>query len=135
MPTITSSGPEEEITARSEAGGAVAAICRAVHATRPRRVIALLIFLWVLNLFDLAYTILAHQTGYLFELNPIARDLLDSPWVLTGFKFVAVITGSVILVCLRRHRLSELAAWFLCLVYVALAIRWLDFCNVLFASQ
>ena len=95
----------------------------------------LLAVLWVLNFFDLAYTIHAHQTGKFFELNPVARGLLNSPWALAGFKCLAVGLGSVILMSLRRHRLTELAAWLLCLAYLALAIRWLNFCQTLQAHQ
>ena len=135
MPTTSSRGPEEEITAGGQAAGVLVAISRAVHATRGRRVISLLVVLWVLNFFDLAYTIHAHQTGQFFELNPVARGMLDSPWILAGFKCLAVALGSVILIALRRHRLAELAAWLLCLAYVALAIRWLNFCTILHANQ
>lgn len=135
MPTVTSSGPEEEVTAQGGIAGAVAGICRAVQATRPRRVVSLLVLLWVLNIFDLAYTIQAHRTGHFLELNPIARDLLYSPWALAGFKLVAVSVGSVILLCLRRHRLAELATWFLLLAYASLTIRWLDVCTILLARQ
>ena len=135
MPTTSSRGPEEEITAGEGAVGALVALSRAMHATRGRRVVCLLVLLWVLNFFDLAYTIHAHQTGMFYELNPVARGLLDSPWALTGFKCVAVAIGSVILILLRRHRLTELAAWLLCLAYMSLAIRWLNFCAILQASQ
>lgn len=131
--TAASGEPGEKTAAPGRSARAAAAIRQAVRTTRPRRVIGLLIILWVLNIFDLAYTIPAHRTGHLHELNPIARDLLDSPWVLAGFKLLAVSASTVILVYLRRLRLAELAAWFLCLVYVALAIRWLDFCTALFA--
>ena len=133
IPTTTSGESEDEPAGEGKAACAIAAICRVARARRPRRVVALLILLWVLNLFDLAYTIQAHQTGHFHELNPIARDLLDSPWVLAGFKLLAVLLGSLILLHLRRHRLAELAAWFLCLAYVALVLRWLDFCKALFA--
>jgi len=135
MPTVGSRGPEEEVAARAGFVGAVAAVCRAVHATRPRRVVSLLVLVWVLNLFDLAYTIQAHRTGHFHELNPIARDLLDRPWALAGFKLAAVSAGSMILLSLRRHRLTELATWFLLLAYTALAIRWLDVCTILLARQ
>lgn len=135
LPTVDTHGPGEEIRTRGRAGNALARIFRALQASRSRRVIALLIVLCVLNLFDLAYTIGAHGAGHFHELNPIARGLLDNPWLLASFKCLAVATGTVILVCLRRHRLAELAAWLLCLAYVALAIEWLDYCKALFARM
>jgi len=107
--------------------GLLAAVRRATVGTRSRRVCCLLAALWLLNGFDLAYTILAHQIGHFPELNPFARPLLDSPWALGAFKMAAVVLGSVILFLLRRQRIAEYVSWGLVLIYTALAFRWMRY--------
>ena len=100
-------------------------------ATRPRRIVALIILLWILNFFDLTYTIFAHEIGGFEELNPLAHRLLDTSWLLTAFKLGAVAGGSTILLLLRRHRIAELVCWCLCVVYTVLAFMWMKYYSIL----
>lgn len=94
-------------------------------ASRPRRVLLLLSVLWILNVFDLGCTVLAHVQGALNELNPLARLLLPYGAVgLTLYKLAAVGTGSFMLWRWRGHPLTEVAVWFLIAVYVVVALRW-----------
>lgn len=96
-------------------------------SSRPRRVLLLLSVLWVLNVFDLGFTVLAHGQGALNELNPLARMLLPYGAVgLTLYKVAAVGTGSLLLWRWRSHPLTESALWFLIVVYVIVALRWHD---------
>ena len=103
----------------------------AAIAARPRRVLSLLILLWILNLFDLSYTILAHQIGGFEELNPLARSLLRPSWILVAFKMAAVTLGTGILMVLRRRGLAEAVCWGLCLIYTALAFTWMTYFSIL----
>jgi len=97
----------------------------AIACNRGRRVLSLLALLWILNAFDLTYTLLAHEIGGFHELNPVARPLISSWGFLVAFKVGAVAGGSLILLALRRHLFAELASWLMCGVYTALAFHWM----------
>ncbi len=101
---------------------------REFRLTRPRRVLWLLAAVWVLNGFDLGFTMVAHAYGHFTELNPIAADLLSQPWYyVTAFKFISLSAGSVILLMLSRHQVAELGSWLLLTAYVFVALRWYDY--------
>jgi len=96
-----------------------------IRATgRSGRVIALVLVLVVLNLFDLAFTLLAHDIGGFEERNPIARLLLDHRVGLIAFKLAAVASASIIFIAFRRHWLAEAACWGFCLFYIGLSVIW-----------
>ncbi len=96
--------------------------------TRPRRVLWVLAAVWVLSGFDLGFTMVAHAYGHFTELNPIAADMLSQPWYhVTGFKFISLSAGSVILLMLSRHKIAELGSWLLLAAYVFVALRWYDY--------
>ncbi len=96
-------------------------------ATRSRghRVICMMSGLWLINVFDLVLTLLAYEQGLLDEQNPIARHLLPMgvPVVVT-FKVGLVLTGSIIFIRYRHHRLSELTAALMLIIYACVAVRW-----------
>jgi len=94
-------------------------------SARSRRIVLLLAAIWMINLFDLTFTVLAHNTGNFVEANPIARALLDNRPALLAFKLGAMVIATGILVCLRRHWLAELGCWFLCGAFATLAFMWL----------
>ena len=96
-------------------------------AGRARRVVLMIIFIWILNIFDLSLTILAHEVGGFREVNPIARGLLNVSAKLVFFKLSTVTLATAILLAFRRHRLTEFACWGLCCVYTALAFRWMAY--------
>ena len=98
---------------------------RGYRLTRTRRVLWVLAAVWVLNMFDLGFTIVAHVYGHFTELNPIAASMLSGPWYhLATFKFVTLAAGTIILLMLARHKVAELGSWLLLATYVFVAARW-----------
>jgi hypothetical protein len=92
---------------------------------RSHRVICLVLGVWLLNGFDLAFTILAHQHGLLHEENPLARRMLSHGTTsIVLFKIGLVLIGSYPILRFRMRRISELAAVLVLAAYVMLAIRW-----------
>jgi len=94
---------------------------------RSRRVFLLLVLLWLLNGFDLLFTIMAGDLPHFNEANPIAAGMFDHPYALIAFKVGAVAFASTILILFRRHRTAELACWCVCTVYMALSFLWMWF--------
>ena len=96
-------------------------------AARTRRLVLALIAIWVLNLFDLTFTVLAGRIGGFEEVNPLARDILHESGRLLLFKLVTLGLGTAILLLFRRHWVTEAAAWLVCGVYVALSFIWVAY--------
>jgi hypothetical protein len=103
-------------------------LSRLIHwfaEARSHRVICLVLAVWLLNGFDLALTILAHDQGMLAEENPVARRFLaDGPVFLILFKVGLVLIGSYPLLRFRRLRLTELATLVILVAYGLLAVHW-----------
>ncbi len=92
---------------------------------RAHRVICLVLAIWLLNGFDLAFTILAHQQGLLQEENPLARKFLeDGPAFMALFKIGLVLIGSYPLLRYRRARITEMATLTILIAYGLLAVHW-----------
>ncbi len=92
---------------------------------RSHRVLCLIAGIWLLNGFDLALTIMAHQQGLLSELNPLARRLLvDGPVWITLYKVGLVLIGTYPLIRFRTSRIAEMGALCVLLVYALLAVHW-----------
>jgi hypothetical protein len=92
---------------------------------RPRRVLLTLAAVWVINVFDLGYTLLEAQYAGFIEVNPVAARLIDAaPGVLISYKAALMLASSTILLLCRRHRIVELGCWFLLAVHFQLAVRW-----------
>lgn len=117
----------EPSAARPGARQAFAALLAAESPARGRRVLLLIGFLWMVNLFDLTFTILAHQLGGFRELNPIAAGILHHADILTAFKVCAVLGATLIFAVYRRRLFTELACWLLAGVYTALSFIWLAY--------
>ena len=98
---------------------------------RARRVVLLLILLWVLNLFDLAFTIMATEIGNFQELNPFARDLLHAPAALAMYKLTLMLFATIIFLRFYHRRLTEVVCWGLAGVFTCLAVVWLRYFYVL----
>ena len=98
-----------------------------VAGRRARRVLVLLAGIWILNVFDLVFTITAHRIGGLRELNPLARLLLGAPAILVVFKSILVAAGSALLIVFRRRRLAEIGCWCVFAVYTVLAFIWMSY--------
>lgn len=93
-------------------------------ASRARRVILILVLLWIANAFDLTFTLLAIRAGGFEEGNPIAAPLLNDPGLLTAFKLLTVLFASIIILKFRRRRLTEIGCWGLCLTYILVSTMW-----------
>lgn len=104
---------------------------RTLIASRPRRVLLLVVLLWMVSTFDLAFTLLAHQIGGFHEVNPLARQLLSNPGGLVAFKTAAVLPASCVMLAFRRRFLTEVACWVLCGVYTGLAFIWMEYYSLL----
>ena len=92
---------------------------------RPRRVLLLLAAIWVLNVFDLGYTLLESTRHQFVEMNPVAAPLIDAPArLLVAYKATLVVIGSALLLMFARHSTTEWACWFLLATYVYVGIRW-----------
>ena len=99
----------------------------AVKAVRTRayRVLALAAALAVLNVFDLQFTLLAHEHGMLEEENPVARMMLGHGAApLAIFKVGLVTLALWPMVRFRHHRIVELGAVIGLLLYLTVTIRW-----------
>jgi hypothetical protein len=115
LPTEAAADPEE--TSRAARPDALEA--------RERRLLLLLAGIWIVNLFDLGFTLLALEQRLLVELNPLATWLLPyGPTALAGYKLVLVSLGTAILWCYRRHHLAETAVWVIAILCVMVALTW-----------
>lgn len=91
---------------------------------RSRVVLILVSMLVLLNGLDLAFTIIAQQTGQFAELSPIGDRLITKPMLLGLYKVSAVGLGVGLLFYLRQRRVAEIAAWWMCALYVLVLVRW-----------
>lgn len=103
-------------------------LSRLVHwaaDARAHRVICLVLAIWLLNGFDLTFTILAHEQGLLQEQNPLARKFLaDGLLSVILFKVGLVCIGSYPLLRFRRARITEMATLMILMAYGLLAVHW-----------
>ncbi len=101
---------------------------------RSHRVICLVLGIWLLNGFDLAFTILSHDQGMLHEENPLARHMLAyGTTSIVLFKIGLVLTGSYPLLRFRTARITEMGAFVILLAYAVLALHWSE-CYDLYSS-
>ena len=99
--------------------------CRRFVATRPQRVVCLLIGLWLINGFDVVLTMAAHRQGLLDETNPIAARLLShSPAAVLLYKLALVTFASTVLLTHRRQFIAEIAATGMLVIYLLVAVHW-----------
>jgi Domain of unknown function (DUF5658) len=94
---------------------------------RPRRVLLVLAVIWVLNAFDLCFTMIEAHGRHFRELNPLAEMLLHNPDALVAFKTSLVAIGSTILLTFRSRRIAELSCWFMLATYLYVGLRWWDY--------
>ena len=81
--------------------------------------------IWVINLFDLGYTLLESLYNGFVEMNPVAAGLIGGdPHMLVAYKLGLLGSSSAILLWYRRHRVSEIGCWFLLVVYLHVAVCW-----------
>ncbi len=97
------------------------------NACRARRVVLLILALWLINLADLGLTLCARDIGGFHELNPVARPLIGSTSALVIFKLSLVSISSLIMLTYRRHLWTELGCWVLIAVYTGLSFVWVQY--------
>ena len=98
---------------------------------RSRRVILLVLAIWLINAFDLVLTVLAHGQGLLSEENPLARALLDMGTPsLVLFKVGLVLIGSYPLLRFRMARITEMGSVVILVAYTFLAVHWNECYNL-----
>lgn len=99
---------------------------RVIDDCRARRVAELLTVLCVLSVADLIFTIWAQLFTAFYEVNPLARELIQHNNLLSlvAMKLALTGIGAGIFWRLRKHGRAELALWAVVLVYVLLTIRW-----------
>lgn len=104
-----------------------------VVAARPHRVLCMIAGVWLLNAFDLVFTVLAHQQGFLVEVNPVACCLLEwgAAWII-AYKIILVAAGSYPMVCFRTAPVAEFGAFVVFVCYFVLAAWWSE-CYKLYA--
>lgn len=83
----------------------------------------------MLSVFDLGFTLAARALGVLIELNPVADWLMlrHGDLAVIAYKMVLMGLGTVILWACHRNKSSEVAAWFLVVIYALLAVRWYSY--------
>jgi len=92
---------------------------------RSHRVICLVLGIWLLNGFDLAFTILSHELGMLHEENPLARHMLAYGTAsIILYKIGLVLLGSYPLLRFRAARITEMGSFVILLAYAILAMHW-----------
>ena len=96
-----------------------------VAEARSHRVICLVLGIWLINGFDLAFTVLSHEQGVLHEENPLARHMLQYGTAsIVLYKIGLVLIGSYPLLRFRRARITELGAFVILAAYALLAVHW-----------
>ncbi len=81
----------------------------------------------VLSALDLVWTLIAHQSGAMRELNPLGNGLIHDPVQLILFKITVTGLAIGILYYLHEQPLARRATWWCCLVLTLLTARWLTF--------
>lgn len=96
-----------------------------LREARVRRLFWLLMAAWIINLFDLGFTLLAHEMQVLVELNPIAARIIPLGTVPTVIYKLTLLSAGTFLLWRHRHcRLAEHGAWAYAAVCVGLSFWW-----------
>jgi hypothetical protein len=80
--------------------------------------------IWVFNIFDLNFTLLACKIGGFEELNPVARMFVASGEALTIFKLGLTLPSTLIFLLMRRRLVTEIGCWMLLGAHAVLAGMW-----------
>ncbi len=86
--------------------------------------LVLLAALFVFNAFDLALTQSQIPRGNFNELNRFAAGFVDCPVQAAAFKSVLFLAGAIVLAHFRKHRLSQVGLFGLCVAYAGLMVWW-----------
>ncbi|MCB9850549.1 MAG: hypothetical protein H6817_07575 [Phycisphaerales bacterium] len=125
MRTLRWSSPTPLLAVGDGAADAARRAFDCVTSRRGRRVLFLLVGVWMLNLFDLTLTLRAWNDGVMYEQNPLARGLLAyGPGGLAVCKLALVGAATAVLFSYRRFRCAEVASMLALLIYVGVAFQW-----------
>lgn len=92
---------------------------------RRRRLFWLLVGIWIINLFDLGFTLLLYEQRVLIEMNPLAARILPlGAGALAAYKLTLLTFGTGMLWQCRRCGFAEWCAWAYALICVGLSLRW-----------
>jgi hypothetical protein len=105
----------------------VRAMRRDALACRARRVVILILGLWMINIGDLLLTICARDIGGFHEANPLAAPLIACTPALVAFKLSLLSASSLIMLVYRRHVLTEIGCWVLLTAYTGLCFIWMQY--------
>jgi hypothetical protein len=86
-----------------------------------------LLIVGILSVVDLIWTFAASDSGLMRELNPLGRQLIDSPLQLVVFKSATISVSIGLLYWLHRSPVAQAASWWSCLVLTLTTARWLTF--------
>ncbi|MFG0264913.1 MAG: DUF5658 family protein [Rhodopirellula sp. JB055] len=92
-----------------------------------KKLVISLVIIGLMSGIDLAWTLLAHQSGTMRELNPVGSRLIENPYGLVVFKILITSMSLALLFYLRQKPLARKATWWCCLVLTLLTARWLTF--------
>ncbi|MCG3178365.1 MAG: hypothetical protein BIFFINMI_00692 [Phycisphaerae bacterium] len=86
-----------------------------------------LVIIWTLNIFDLAFTLTATQTGLFDEANPWVKPYVDmgQMWNIFAFKMMFLLLATWLFARNRRHWFCEAGLIAATLVYLGVAAMWL----------
>lgn len=92
-----------------------------------RIIVKSLIIIAMLSMIDLTWTLMAHTSGMMREMNPVGVSLIKNPIQLILFK-IGVVSLSIGLLYGQHHRpKAQAATWWSCLTLTLLTARWLTF--------
>ncbi len=91
---------------------------------RTRRVAVLLLILLLLNIADLGFTLIASNSMFFIEANPIANIFLQHPIFLLLYKAVLLSFAFSVFWLNRKHPLTQTACWICFIAYSILTILW-----------
>lgn len=90
-----------------------------------------LVIVALMSVIDLVWTLIAHQSGSMRELNPLGNRLISDPTQLMVFKIVVTSISIGLLFRFRELAFARRATWWCCLVLTLLTARWLTFHSLL----
>lgn len=101
---------------------------------RARRMGELIVAVCLLSTCDLIFTLWAHHFTAFRELNPLARQMLQSGMIgsLVFFKIGLTAMGAMIFWRLRHCLPAEIGIWLVLTAYVLLTFRWSDYTRAAF---
>ncbi|EMI56393.1 DUF5658 family protein [Rhodopirellula sallentina] len=86
-----------------------------------------LVIVGLMSAVDLVWTLVAHQTGTMREMNPLGSRLISDPLQLITFKVLITSLSIGLLFWLRELPFARRATWWCCLVLTLLTARWVTF--------